>query len=111
MSADGCALTPQSRDRVTAVCDRATTLTRLELLMDGWTARVNGAAAPLAAEDGAFQTVALPAGRSEIVFSYAPPGFRLALFAAVAALILIGGFAAWSRTSRNRHGPAVYQPQ
>ncbi len=94
-SADGCDLTPRSRNQVAAVCAHAATLTRLEVLMEGWTARVNGAPATLGAEDGAFQTVALPAGRSEIAFSYAPRGFRAALTAALVALAVMTGLLFW----------------
>jgi hypothetical protein len=86
-SAAGCEVTALSRNRVDAVCKKPSTLVRLELYMRGWNARINGDVADIGLEDDTFQTVALPAGNSQVVFSYWPPGFTFALTAAIAAMV------------------------
>jgi hypothetical protein len=88
-SAEACALKPSSHDRVDASCARPSKLTRLELSMRGWSATVNGEAVPIGLSDGVFQTVDLPAGEKRIEFTYEPPGFKPALGAAGAALLLV----------------------
>ncbi|MDZ5647262.1 hypothetical protein [Nitrospirillum sp. BR 11828] len=91
-TAEGCQLTPTSRETVTADCPAPTTLTRLELFMPGWTATVNGASRPIGREGPLFQMVDLPAGRSEVRFSYQPPymAWGYAAFVAGLALTLLG---------------------
>jgi hypothetical protein len=69
-----CRLDASERRSVRADCPRATTLLRRELFFPGWTASVNGAEARIEPRDRIFQSVALPAGVSEVRFSYAPPG-------------------------------------
>jgi len=89
--APGCALEPNSRLRLTVDCPAPATLTRLELAWPGWRATRDGAAVELGTAD-IFQTVALPAGRSEIAFRYAPPwiGFAWAACAIGAATLACG---------------------
>ncbi|WP_148360256.1 glycosyltransferase family protein, partial [Acidisphaera rubrifaciens] len=72
-SARGCALRAVARTDFVAECTIASRLLRRELFSPGWRANVNGVAATIGADD-IFQSVPLPAGRSEIRFSYAPPG-------------------------------------
>ena len=88
-SAPSCTLAPLSHDRVDASCTRASQLLRLELFMPGWSATVNGQPAAIALSDGVFQDIDLPAGNAQVRFTYEPPGFRLALLAAVAALLIV----------------------
>jgi hypothetical protein len=91
-SAGVCALTPRSRLAVEADCPAPATLRRLELTWPGWRVRIGGAPAEIVADD-IFQTVALPAGRSEIAFAYAPPWINAAWAAcATGAAILLAGF-------------------
>ena len=90
--APGCALAVRSRTEMEADCPRGAELHRLELFYPGWSARVNGRAAEIGEFDRAFQRVALPAGKSAIVFSFAPPGigYGLAAFGAgVLALLAL----------------------
>ncbi len=62
----------------------------------GWTATVDGAPAPIVRADYAFRGVALPAGRHEVRFRYAPlsalGGLAAAAIGTLAALVL-----AWRR--------------
>jgi uncharacterized membrane protein YfhO len=56
----------------------------------GWTATVDGRAAPVFRANGKHRAVPLPAGRHEVVLRYRPPGLALgvALTALSAALAL-----------------------
>jgi hypothetical protein len=99
-SADKCELKPVSHDCLDAVCSSPSKLLRLELYMRGWSAIVNGRTMPVClSEDGTFQTVDLPAGASRIEFQYEPLGFKWALVAASAALLLI--FAVFAKAFRD----------
>jgi hypothetical protein len=69
----GCQVQPLERRKVKVDCREATTLVRRELYFPGWTATVNGVAAPITARDEIFQAVQLPKGASEVRFRYAPP--------------------------------------
>jgi hypothetical protein len=73
-SADGCALDAASRESVVARCTRPSTLIRRELYMPGWTAVVNGANAVVNPAGEIFQSVAVGAGESSVVFDFTPPG-------------------------------------
>ncbi|MEA1650109.1 hypothetical protein UAJ10_13950 [Nitrospirillum sp. BR 11164] len=104
-TADGCQLTPDSREAVTADCPAPAALTRLELFMPGWTATLNGATATVGQDGPLFQKVDLPAGRSDVRFHYRPPhmGWGYAAF-------LVGlGLAAASALpfARNRRSAAT----
>jgi len=70
--APGCALTGITRERVHARCSANAYLVRRELSFPGWRAQVNRVEIPIAA-DGIFQKIALPAGESDVQFSFAPP--------------------------------------
>jgi hypothetical protein len=71
--ARGCNVTVASRDDAVVNCPVPSRLERLALSWPGWRARVDGRDATIATEDGVFQSVEVPAGRSEVVFSYTPP--------------------------------------
>lgn len=85
--AEGCRVEASGFDRMVAVCERPSRLVRLEVMMDGWRARVNGVAAPVGMVDETFQAVELPAGRSTVEFSYAPAGVRESAWVAAATLL------------------------
>ena len=106
-SAPGCTVDIATHDRMTAQCERPSRLTRLEVLMTGWTAEVNLSPVQVDLVDDTFQSIALPAGRSTIAFIYAPPGVRPALRLAAATLIALTAtlFAAGKRGHRWREGP------
>jgi hypothetical protein len=98
-SAPGCTVQFLTRQHAAANCAAASRLTRQELFFPGWSARVNGAATEIGQND-IFETVALPAGRSDIRFSYAPPHIRAACAAALAGVGAIVFLLAFSRRPR-----------
>lgn len=85
-SAPGCRIDVQTHERLNADCAHPARLTRLEVFMRGWTAQVNGAAAPVFPIEDTFQAIDLPAGRSVVAFSYDPAGVRPALWIALLTL-------------------------
>lgn len=110
LSADGCRLQPASRDDVRASCARPSRLTRLELALPGWSATVDGAPAPVATVEGAFQAVDLPAGDSHVAFRYAPRGFAPALAAAGVALAWLLAVAGWTFRGHRKRGMGATLP-
>jgi len=97
-----CALSDVTVDHVVAECPRATTLTRRELVMDGWTAHVNGQAVPIRSSDGLDETIALPAGTSTVSFEYLPPHER---WAGLVAVLGVGAMV-MSWLPRRRRSPS-----
>lgn len=72
----------------------------------GWKARVNGEEAPVRYANFNFMSVVVPAGESDVVFSFAPPAFAaglkltiagLAVYGAAAALLILLGWAGLKR--------------
>ncbi len=57
----------------------------------GWTARAGGATLPTLTANGAFLAVRVPAGETEVVCRYTPPGFRMGLGISAVSLLLLGG--------------------
>lgn len=109
-SAPGCTLETRSWDEVKADCAAPATLTRLELALRGWSAKINGGDVTVGREDETFQTVQLPAGASDVTFRYWPPHFTQAIAAAFVALMFILGGLAVPRPRSARglaslHGP------
>ena len=103
-SARACTLTPLSHEHVDASCADPSKLLRLELSVRGWLATVNGQPVPIDLSDGVFQTIDLPAGEARVEFTYQPPGFKLALAAAGAALLLVlAVFGSVIRSTRALH--------
>lgn len=88
-----CLITGARVDQVTLNCPSATTVTRLELTMPGWSALVNGQSVPISSNDGLTQTVAVPAGTSTITFAYLPPHEEIAML--IAALALVAMASTW----------------
>ncbi|MGE4062283.1 MAG: hypothetical protein AB7E79_02855 [Rhodospirillaceae bacterium] len=93
-AAPDCDITLRSHDEMETLCRRPSQLTRLNVHMNGWRARINGADVPISLVDDTFQAVALPQGRSHVVFGYQPPWFGVAVAAAGAGLVLIFGILA-----------------
>jgi len=68
-----CRLEALGRLHVLANCTQPATLLRRELYFPGWTATVNGSDQAIGEYGQLFQSVALPQGRSDVEFRYAPP--------------------------------------
>jgi hypothetical protein len=85
--ADGCSVTEDDRAESVTRCNEASGLLRRELFFPGWRATVNGRPAVIR-RDGLFQRVAVPQGRAEVRFAYAPPGIGWAYAAGLAGLAI-----------------------
>lgn len=102
-AAPGCVLAAEGREHVQALCAAPAQLLRRELYYPGWRAAVDGTEAPIERTREIFQEVALPAGASEIVFSYAPPFLRPCLAAFGLALLVL----AWGVRPARRLDPRM----
>jgi hypothetical protein len=80
-AAPGCSVTLIARTHILADCPAPSRLVRRELAAPGWEARVNGTPQPIAVAGEIFQSIALPAGHSDIACAYAPPGMDWAWLA------------------------------
>ncbi|TKC91856.1 hypothetical protein FAZ69_04895 [Trinickia terrae] len=86
-----CRVTAHDREHVTTECSAPSTLLRRELFFPGWAAKVNGSLTPITEHKDLFQAIALPEGKSTIVFRYEPPHMIwawIAMFVAFGVLIL-----------------------
>jgi hypothetical protein len=102
----GCTLSVRDREHVAADCASPAVLVRKELFFPGWTARVGSAApAEVTSYQKLFQSVELPAGHSDIEFSYAPPHIDWAWGAMLAAAAIIATSAGMRSFSRRRMTP------
>jgi hypothetical protein len=84
-----CSLTDQTRDTVTANCKTSTTLVRRELIMPGWSVKVNATQQNIKTKDEIFQSVVVPAGKSIVTFTYTPPLIGIGYTAFGVALVVI----------------------
>ncbi len=86
-----CEVRGMDRDRAQVECRGPARLIRRELYFPGWRATVNGEAAAIAEREAIFQSVDVPAGRSEVRYAYAPIGapwtWAACLAAALAMLV------------------------
>ena len=57
--------------------------------MPGWTAELNGHAERVRRANRVFQAVDVPAGRSNVLFSFAPPGAAVAVLACAIGFLLL----------------------
>jgi hypothetical protein len=94
-----CTLEPRDRTHLVAKCAGPETVVRRELFFPGWRATVNSRDAPIAEHESLFQAIALPMGKSEVLFEYSPPHVGWAWLASFAAL------AAWIFPSVRRRFP------
>lgn len=90
-TAGACTITSADPDHATLDCPHATTLTRLELSMKGWSATVNGTSVPITTTGGVYQSVAVPAGTSSVEFRFFPPHEHLGLAAGLVGLLVLLG--------------------
>jgi hypothetical protein len=86
-----CRLETPYRSQVMADCDAPDRLVRRELFFPGWTATIGEADAPVLEYLDLYQSVMLPAGRSEVRFSYAPPHVGWAWLASFAGFLAAVG--------------------
>lgn len=100
-TADIASYTP-NEVRVAVHAARAGALVLSDAFFPGWTATVNGAAAEIFPAYYAFRGVLVPAGESEVVFTYFPWTFRVGMGISVVTLLVGGGAAIW--TCRQRGG-------
>lgn len=85
-----CQVTASSQTSARVTCARAATLVWRELAMPGWTADVGGMQHAVHSADSIFQSTSVPAGTSEVIFSFSPPHSSWALvafFVGLAALV------------------------
>ena len=99
-----CVISQAAVDHVSVNCPRATTLTRLELSMPGWTAHVNGSSTNITSDNGLTETIALPAGASTVTYSFLPPHEELAaLLAAISFLVMAATWVPRRFTRRHKN--------
>jgi hypothetical protein len=78
------------RLRLRVFADRPTVVVVRDAWSAGWQATVAGKEAPVLRADGRHRAVPVPAGTSEVILEYHPPGLRLGvLLASLAALLLL----------------------
>ena len=75
---------------VTASADAPAWLVLTDTWFPGWTARVDGAAVPIARANHAFRAVALPAGTHRVEFTFRPRGLVTGAGVSVLALGVVG---------------------
>jgi hypothetical protein len=88
-SADGCSLRILSRNSLASDCQAPSKLVRLEYCAEGWRARVNGEARPVARSAPIFQQVELPAGQATVELRFTPPFMTVGYIAFAAGLVLL----------------------
>jgi hypothetical protein len=89
---------------VQANAARASYLILSDTNYPGWQAGVDGARTPLYQANYLFRAVYLPPGRHEIVFTFMPASYRLAMAGTLASLVLVAGCFAWDGAARFRTG-------
>lgn len=110
-AAPGCGIKTESHDVFLATCSAPAQLTRLNVHMRGWRARIDGREVPISLAEDTFQIIDLPQGVSRITFTYAPPGFGWALIAAAAAgIVIVSGFALGLRGMRRQNSADAGAP-
>jgi hypothetical protein len=77
--------------------DRPTVVAMRETWTRGWSATVNGAAAPVLRCNGRYRAVEVPAGRSRVVLRYRPPGLRAGLAVSLLSAAVLIAAGTWRR--------------
>jgi len=73
-----------------------------DTMLDGWTATVNGVAAPIVEVNGLVRGVWLEAGTHRVAMRYVPPGLVAGALVSFAALAAVAGLAWLARRSARR---------
>lgn len=89
IDATGCTISTRSRNEIATDCTAPSTLTRLELFMPGWRARVNGHNVPVNLAQDIFQQIALPPGHADVRFYFLPPYMHAGYALFFAGLLLL----------------------
>ncbi len=98
-----CTVTSTSDNAATTTCTKQSTLLRTELEMKGWRAYVNGHEVPITTSQGVYQTIKVPAGTSQVTYTFNPPHEKDAIVLAfLAALFLVGS---WIYDRRPKYVP------
>jgi hypothetical protein len=84
-----CVLRDERREGVIAECSAPDRLIRRELMFPGWRATVEGRDVAVREALDLYQSVELPAGRSEVRFRYAPPNIGWSFLASALALLML----------------------
>jgi hypothetical protein len=94
-----CRLRIETALRQDADCASPASLLRRELWVAGWHARINGEKAAIQESGGMFQSVVLPAGHADIVWTYLPPhAWTMMVLSALGATATAGlALHAWRR--------------
>jgi hypothetical protein len=71
-----------------------------DLWYPGWTCTVDGAARPVYRADFLFRAVEVPAGRHEVVFTFAPASYSRGRLLSLVALSLVGVVLLWGSVRR-----------
>jgi len=90
-----CKLDAADRDVLFADCSAPDRVFRRELFYPGWTATREGRDLPMVEHLDLYQAVDLPAGKSEVRFSYAPPHVGWAWLASLLGIAALAW--AWLR--------------
>jgi hypothetical protein len=83
----GCKVEIISRQALHSSCSAQGSVIRREMYFPGWSATVNGTAAEVS-RSGLFQSITVPEGDADIIFSYAPPHVRFAFVVAMLAVLV-----------------------
>ena len=107
----GCTVRPGGRESVRLSCPGPATLVRRETVFPGWSAEVDGRAAPIRESGGLFQSVRVGPGSHDVAFSYQPRKIVWAFVAFAAGLVwLLFGAVSGLRRRRSSTGPAQSPP-
>ncbi|MBQ9768718.1 MAG: YfhO family protein, partial [Clostridia bacterium] len=78
---------------------------------EGWSATVNGKAAPIEKVNVGFMAVPVEAGKSEIVFTYKTPGLGVGMIVSVSALGILLIYLAVCFILRKKQGADLSYPE
>jgi hypothetical protein len=101
----GCFMAPRAIDTLGLLCHSPATIVRHELSMTGWTATVNGHAVSVK-QDGAFQAVRVPKGKTVVQYTFAPPHLDVALLGSGLGVLMLIPLPMFLRLLRRRHRAA-----
>jgi hypothetical protein len=97
-----CEFAGQTLDSVQVDCRSQSTISRHELYLPGWSASVSGTNRQVKSDQGIFQKVDVPQGKSRVKFLYNPPFIGVGYAAFALGLTMIVAQVIISSTGRNR---------